>query len=108
MLQSPHLPIEHTQQMHAPNQSTILTTMQHTETEKLIQNERTQLDILRETLQKEQNILTAKYKTLRESYDQLRSTCSHPREHLIVELEEGAYGGKTKTCSLCGWSHYSD
>jgi hypothetical protein len=96
--------------MHEPDQSItpILNQPTNATVEENIQRERTQLDILTNALQIEQNILNAKYKKMSEAYTRLRKTCSHPQEHLRVELEEGVYGGKTKTCLLCGWSYYSD
>jgi cytochrome c556 len=96
--------------MHEPDQrtTTIFNQYANPTVEENIQKERTQLDKLTDDLRIEQNTLNAKYKKISEAYAQLRKMCSHPQEHFRVELEEGVYGGKTKTCLLCGWSHYSD
>ena len=38
----------------------------------------------------------------------LQNKCVHPKEFISIERYSGPYGGKTKTCSLCGWENYTD
>ena len=50
-------------------------------------------------------------KALRENKEALtclQNTCTHPKAFYSVERHTGPYGGKTKSCSLCGWEDYTD
>ena len=38
----------------------------------------------------------------------LQNKCVHPKEFMSIERHSGPYGGKTNTCSLCGWENYTD
>lgn len=90
------------------------TTVQSTElhatssAETIIENQRKALDSLQKQLSRRKAILCAEEKQLRNEYEMLQKQCKHPKQYFMVEYEHGVYGGKTKMCTLCGWSYYTD
>ena len=73
-----------------------------------IKNQRKTLDSTQQQLIRRKAMLCAEEKQLHNEYELLHKKCTHPNEHVTVEYEQCAYGGKTKMCLLCGWSDYTD
>lgn len=81
---------------------------QPTHTPDHIRLQREQLDEVDRKLCEKKRALQREEQQLQGQYEQLRRQCTHPREYVRTEYEGGPYGGKTRTCQLCGWSHYRD
>lgn len=77
-------------------------------TDEDIQNKRKQLEATRAKLWQEMMKLKKLEENIQQEFKILWQHCKHPSKCITIEFEGGAYGGKTKHCNLCGWSHYTD
>jgi len=73
-----------------------------------IEHQKQKLDDLSKQLCRRKQTLLREEEKLQQQYESLQKQCIHPKTSIVIEYEQCAYGGRTKTCTLCGWSNYSD